>query len=148
MSRVRYVWTMVVVLGFIGWAAPARAQLDLQGQTVNGVIGANTFILQATGGTPPYHYAVAPLSTAPPGFRVQDGAPLPTSFFVDPNGTGGLLGVATTSGVFTTKIRVSDATSFVDRDFTVNISPLQISGLLPKATLNVPYSYTFKGFGG
>src|SRR5215510_11112861 len=143
MSRFKSVSTLVVVLGFIGWAAPAQAQLSLPiGPTLNGAIGTNTFTLQASGGTAPYHYSITPGFTAPPGFRVQDGPPLPTFFTVSPNGTGGFLGVATASGIFTTSIRATDATAaFIDKPITLNITPLQMSQNPPKSTLNVPYSY-------
>ena len=95
MKKIHFVWLLCVVL-VLGWAAPLRAQaLQLNvGPTLNGALGTNTFVLQATGGTAPYHYT---LLTPVPGFRVQDGPPLPTNFTVLPSGTGGFLGVATTS---------------------------------------------------
>ena len=129
--------------------AYAFQPLQMNIGTFNGVIGANTFTLQASGGTAPYHYSITPGFTPPPGFRVQDGPPLPTGFTVSPNGTGGFLGVATTSGTFTTSIRVTDAAAtVVDRSITLNITPLQISALPPKATMGVPYSFTLTGYGG
>src|SRR5262245_34369790 len=99
MSRVKNVPAFIIALVFLGWAAPARAQLSLPiGPTLNGALGINNFTLQASGGTAPYHYSITPGFTAPPGFRVQDGPPLPTNFVVSANGTGGFLGVALTSG--------------------------------------------------
>ena len=142
MSRFKSVWALIFVLGFIGWAAPAQAQLSLPiGPTLNASLGVNTFVLQASGGTAPSRYSITPGFTPPPGFRVQDGPPLPTSFTVAPFGTGGFLGVATTSGTFTTSIRVTDATAaFLDKPITLNIPPLQFTLNPPKMTLNVAYS--------
>src|SRR5262252_6704233 len=129
MARFKSVLMFVVVLGFTGWAAPARAQLTITtGPTLNGAIGANTFTLSASGGTAPYHFSITPGFSAPAGFRVQDGQPLPINFPT----TAGLLVVATTgtqtSGPLTTSIRVTDATAaFVDKVMTLNITPLQMS---------------------
>ena len=140
MSRFKSLSTLIVVLGLFGWAAPASAQaLSLNiGPTLNGALGANSFFLQASGGTAPYHYSITPGFTPPAGFRVQDGPPLPTNFTVSPSGTGGFLGVATTSGTFTTSIRVTDAAATVlDKPITLNIPPLQFPVYPPKMTVGV-----------
>ena len=140
----------VLLLFFVvvGWATPAHAQaLQLNIGTFNGQIGFNSFTLQATGGTAPYHYALVGLPV--PGFRVQDGAPLPTNITIQPSGTGAFLGVATTSGVFTTTIRVTDAVlTQVDRAVTLNIPRVLFTGLPPKATKDAPYSFTPVPYGG
>ena len=151
MSRFKSAWFLLVVLACIGRAESVHAQaLTLPiGPTLNGALGVNTFTLQASGGTPPYRSSITPGFTAPAGFRVQDGPPLPTNFTVSANGTGAFLGVAATSGTFTTSIRVTDAAATVlDKPITLNIPPLQFSINPPKLTLNVAYSYTFTGFGG
>ena len=138
----------------LGWARPAHAQLALPiGPTLNGQIGFNSFTLQATGGTAtpaaPYIYSITPGFTAPPGFRVQNGLPLPTNITVLSTGTGAFIGVATTSGTFTTSIRVTDGVGTVlDKPITLNIPRVLFSGLPPKATLNSPYSFSPVPFGG
>jgi 6-phosphogluconolactonase (cycloisomerase 2 family) len=150
-QRLRAGAVLLGVAFSLAWAAPARAQLTLNvippfnGEI--GAIGVNSFVLQASGGTPPYAFSITPGFPAPPGFRVQTGLQLPTGF---PAGAGGFLGVATTPGTFTTSIRVTDATAAtLDQPLTFNISLLQMSQSPPKATLNVAgYSYTFTGFGG
>jgi len=147
MTKTKSVVLLLSLVAALGWAKPVRAQaLSLPiGPTINGALGINNFVLQATGGTAPYHYT---LLTPVPGFRVQDGPPLPTNFTVLASGTGGFLGVATTSGTFTTTIRVTDAAATVlDKPITLNIPPLQFSANPRKATLNVAYTYTFTGFG-
>ena len=151
MVCLKHAGILVVALACVSIPARLSAQsLTLNiGPTLNGVLGVYTFTLQASGGTAPYHYSITPGFTAPAGFRVQDGPPLPTHFTVSPFGTGGFLGVATTSGTFTTSIRVTDAAATVlDTPITLNIPPLQFTIQPPKMTLNVAYSYTFTGFGG
>jgi len=100
MTKTKSVVLFLSLVAALGWATPVRAQaLNLPiGPTLNGALGFNGFSLQATGGTAPYHYSITPGFTAPPGFRVQDGPPLPTNVTVSPSGTGAFLGVATTSG--------------------------------------------------
>ena len=77
MKKIHFVWLLCFAI-VLGWAAPLRAQaLQLNvGPTLNGALGTNTFVLQATGGTAPYHYT---LLTPVPGFRVQDGPPPTTT---------------------------------------------------------------------
>ncbi len=118
------------------------------GTTFNLLLGQNTIQLFTTGGTAPYHYTLTPGATEVPGMRVQDGQPLPT--FFSTTITGGLIGVITTPGTYTTSIRVTDAAARVfDRAITVNVSPLHLLWVTPtKATLGVPYSFTLSPFGG
>jgi len=151
MSRLKSVWTLTVVLGFLGSAAPASAQLLMNiGPTLNGALGLNQFTLQASGGSGTgYHYSITPGFTAPPGFRVQDGLPLPTNIAVNASGTGAFLGVATTPGTFITSIRVTDsAAAVLDKPITLNIPRVLFSALPPKATLGSPYTFTPTPFGG
>ncbi len=98
--------------------------------------------LSASGGLAPYHYALAPGAPAVPGFRVQDGAPLPVDF--QSGTTAGFIGLAATPGTYTTTIRVTDsqATPAVfDRNITVYILPMTTLDqfVLPKATINQAY---------
>ena len=122
MVRLKHAGILVVALACVSIPARLSAQaLTLNvGPTLNGALGINTFTLQASGGTAPYHYSITPGFTAPAGFRVQDGPPLPTFITVNPSGTGAFLGVATTSGTFTTSIRVTDAAATVlDKPITL-----------------------------
>ena len=149
MSRFKSVFTLVVVLGFIGWAEPLRAQaLDLPlNSNLFSSIGVFNQQLQATGGTPPYVYSFTPGAAVPPGSRIQNGQPLPTFFPVTV--TGGLLAVFPQAGTFPTSIRVVDSLGATfDRPTTVNVLPLNMSSNPPKATLSEPYSFAMIGFGG
>ena len=81
--------------------------------------------------------------------RVQDGAPLPSSF--PTTVTGGLIGLVTTAGVYSTSIRVTDsALNVFDRPIAVTVSPLRIISPYqwPKATAGTPYSHTLASYGG
>jgi hypothetical protein len=115
--------------------------------------GSFTYSLSASGGKPPYHYSITPGFSPPQGTRVQDGQPLPPGWAQ----TGGLLGVATTSGPFNTSLRVTDSNctlgpcSTFDQPVTFVVSPLQVmsQGNLPKGTKNSVYaSYALIGIGG
>ena len=134
------------------YAAGVNPPLNLTvGPTFTAAIGTFNVQLQAFDGTPPYTYAVTPSAPQVPGSRVQSGPPLPTNFPLSTSGTGGWLGVLTTPGSYQTSIRATDsAAGVIDRAITVNVTPLRILSLpqLPKATVNVPYSFTFTPFGG
>jgi hypothetical protein len=113
------------------------------------VLGQVNFTLSATGGAPPYHYALTPGANTIPGMRVQDGQPLPTGFASTT--TGGLIGVLATPGVFTSSLRVTDSLgAILDRPLTMTVINLQIlsQNLLPRALLGSPYSFTFEPYGG
>jgi hypothetical protein len=102
--------------------------------------------LQALEGTPPYTYSVTPGAPQVPGLRVQ-GPPLPGA----PPGNGSFFGVLTTPGSYPTSIRAMDSIGgVIDRAMTINVSPLKILSQfnLPKATIGVPYTFTFRPFGG
>jgi large repetitive protein len=117
-----------------------------------GIFSLGNFIqtqLIPTGGTPPYTYSYTPGASPIPGVRVQTGGPFPTGFAS--NTTGGLLGLVATTGTFNSSIRIADATgSTFDRAVTMTVSPMTIlsTNTMPKATVNVPYSFQFNGFGG
>ena len=120
------------------------------GPVANWTLGRWFWQQGATGGVPPYHYSLTPGAAPVPGFRVQDGGP-PPSFLNPANGTGYLMGVATTPGTYNTSIRVTDSTGATfDRALTVNIFALNLldQGTLPRATVGVPYSYTLHPVGG
>ncbi len=106
--------------------------------------------LTTTGGAPPYTYSLPPGATVIPGMRVQTGQPLPT--FFQPGVTGGYLGVMTTSGVFSTTIRVTDSLEATfDRAVTFTVSPLHLlsqTNSLPKALVGTPYFFELTPFGG
>jgi len=113
-------------------------------------LGSHNFQLTASGGNPPYHYSLTPGATTVPGYRVQDGTPLPSGFSLS-GGTGGFLGVLTTPGTWATSIRVTDAsgTTF-DRAVSIGATSLTIlnPGGPPNATMGSSYSFTFTGYGG
>ncbi len=115
----------------------------------NQLVGALNFQLAATGGSPPYTYALTPSVTQIPGMRVQNGPPLPT--FFPGSVTGGYLGVVTAPGTYSGSIRVTDSQSTVfDRPVTMTVSTLRVASQtnLPKAQVGTPYSFTMIGSGG
>ena len=134
------------------YAAGQNPPLDLPiGPNLgNFSLGQLQFQLTATGGTPPYQYSLTPGASAIPGTRVQSGQPLPTSFASTT--TGGLLGVLTTPGPFTSSIRVIDSLgAILDRQITLTVTTLQIlsqQNPLPRALLVSPYSFTLLPDGG
>ncbi|MDO8678503.1 MAG: carboxypeptidase-like regulatory domain-containing protein, partial [Acidobacteriota bacterium] len=117
------------------------------GPNFSPIIGRFTVQLAATGGVPPYQYSLTPGATVIPGMRVQNGAPLPTSF--PSTVTGGYLGVLTTAGTYNTSIRVTDsAGATLDCAITVSVAAFAIVSQtsLPKATLNTQYSFANMAF--
>jgi len=105
--------------------------------------------LQATGGTPPYHFSLAPGANVVPGMRVQDGQPLPTWFPSDV--TGAYIGVITTPGSYSTSLRVTDSVGNVfDRDVHFTIGGPGYAGPfnLAFATVSTPYAYMLTAIGG
>jgi hypothetical protein len=105
--------------------------------------------LAATGGFPPYSYSYAPAASPIPGMRVQTGQPLPTSF--SSSATGGLLGLVTTPGVYSTTIRVADSHGQTfDRPISVTISPLFPTSQksLPRVLVSSSYEFTLTAAGG
>ena len=113
------------------------------------VLGRLYLQLQATGGSPPYHYSYKPGANVVPGMRVQDGQPLPT--FFSSQTTGGFIGVLTTTGPFSTSIRVTDSVGNVfDRDIHFTVAGVAYAGPfnLVAATANVPYAYALVAAGG
>ncbi len=132
------------------YAAGTFPPIDLPiGNLGNQFVGALTFSLAATGGSPPYTYSLTPSVTQIPGMRVQDGPPLPTSF--GGGITAGYLGVVTTPGSYSGSIRVTDSQSTTfDRAVTMNVHSLRVASQtnLPKAVVGTPYSFTMAGSGG
>ena len=122
MSRVKSLSTLVVVLGFIGWAKPLRAQaLDLPlNSNLFSSIGVFSQQLQATGGTPPYVYSFTPGASAPGSASERPALP---TFPCD--GTGGLLAVFRGRHVPDVDSRRRFARATVDRP-TVNVLPTAI----------------------
>ena len=111
--------------------------------------GVQDFQLTASGGKPPYHYSLSPGAVVPPGFRVQDGGQMPN--FFPTSVTGGLLGVNTGAGTYSTSLRVTDSDgNTFDRAITQIDSSLTIlsPGNPPAAVFNSAYSYTFTASGG
>lgn len=142
------------VKGFGGiavYATGATPPLNLPVGPNLGTFGPGPFYvaLTATGGVPPYHYSLTPGANVVTGLNVQDG-PLQPTFF-SAGTTGGYLGVTTAPGTFSTSLRVTDsANNTFDRavNFTVLFLETLSANPLPKATVLVPYSFTFTGFGG
>jgi hypothetical protein len=109
-----------------------------------------------TGGVGPYQVSLTPDAALPalgaaqiPGMRVLTALPFPTGA-----GSGNFAvysGVITAPGVYRPALRVTDSTgAFFDRVITVTVHPLATlsQSNLPKATRNVPYSFTFVPYGG
>lgn len=125
--------------------------LDLGPELGPQMVGQLTYQLNASGGKPPYTYSYAPGATPIPGVRVQTGPPLPEYFSA--GATGGLLGIVTTPGAYTTTIRVTDSSTppqVFDRTITLRISALSIPAqhYLTEAAVSEPYSFTFTASGG
>ncbi|MGA2260956.1 MAG: Ig domain-containing protein, partial [Acidobacteriota bacterium] len=111
-------------------------------------IGPLSLQLQATGGLPPYVFSLAPGATPIPGFRVQSGPPLPSSF---PATTpAGLLGIATAPGTYTTTLRVTDSLGQTfDKTVSFRTSPLVSSiGNPPDTSVGESYSFQMLAGGG
>jgi hypothetical protein len=112
--------------------------------------GPFTLQLTASGGSGSgYVFSLSPGAEAVPGLRIQNGAPLPTSF--PGTTTAGLVGVLTQPGVWPTSIRVTDsAQNFFDRPITVTVSPITILSqpTLPKGKWGQSYQYQLEAYGG
>jgi large repetitive protein len=105
------------------------------------------FSLSASGGSGIYTFSYTPGATKVPGMRFLQGTLVPfggtqPAYFA---------GVIATPGVYTVPVRVTDSTgAFIDRTatWTVVNTVFADQSSLPKATINVPYSYTMHPIGG
>lgn len=121
-------------LNVTGWPSDSRTE-----------IGRSDHAINVTGGVPPYTYGYAPGATPIPGFQVR---PAPSWYNSPSQGT--LIGVATTAGVYTSRIRVTDSTgAFFDRDVKLTVTPVAFSfWRLRDASAGQPYSYQVTATGG
>jgi hypothetical protein len=131
----------------------AKPPLNLSiGPAFTRSVGSWSEQLAASGGSGSYVYSYAPGATPIPGMRVQNraGGPLPTSF--PTSVTGGLIGILATPGSYPTTIRVTDAvdSQYFDRQITVAVSTVSVFNPdgMPRAVVNIPYSYQFIPSGG
>jgi hypothetical protein len=123
----------------IGLSATALTDATL-GQT-------STYTLPATGGVPPYNWAVALGSSLPPGFSLLTGAALPNSSFFP--GVTVLSGIPTTAGTYSFDLIATDQVgSQARRTFTLTVSELGLVASLPGGTTGVAYSGRFTAVGG
>lgn len=93
--------------------------------------------LNVTGGFPPYTFDLV-------------SGNLPEGITMD-SGTGTLSGNATSAGIFTFTVRVTDLSgTYIERacQITVIAEPLTISGMAPTWTVGEAYSYTYMVTGG
>ncbi len=103
--------------------------------------------MSASGGVGPYTFSYTPSATPIPGMRFLQGTLVPAGG----NQPAYFAGVITTPGVYTIPIRVTDSTgAFIDRTATWTVVDTFFTNqnLLPKATVNVAYSYTMNAIGG
>src|ERR1017187_8337946 len=121
-------------------SGPGAATLTVSTTTLpSGTVGLSySQILSATGGTPPYQWAV--------------GTSFPAFFTLDsPSGT--VSGTPTSAGTFSFLVQVTDsarASSTGIVSLTINNPPLTITTLAPifSGTVGVPYVQTFRASGG
>ena len=100
------------------------------------------------GGPGTYVWSV-PAGLLPPGLSIR--TDLTTAF--PANASAGLVGVATTPGVFNFTLRVTSGAETVDRECTLAITSLTINDgnhfrYLPGAFVGTPYSYTLTALNG
>lgn len=101
-----------------------------------GVGGGYTATLRASGGTPPYVWAIG--GSLPPGLRLEPG-------------TGVISGVPTTAGTFSFTARVTDSertTAQRPLSITVNAPLMVHPPTLPNGTVGTAYSQTLTATGG
>ncbi len=94
----------------------------------------------STGGVPPFIWTLEPGSDLPPGLVL-----------VPASGTTGayLTGVPTARGDYQFVVRQTDsAGQTILRTLTMYVSAMSVPPLPPRATVNVPYSYTLAASGG
>src|SRR5713226_7062402 len=147
-NRLLKVWSWCLAIAMAIAAHTARAQCPqifiapaALSNATQGTPYSVTF--SATGGTPPYSFAVDTSSVLPPGLSLTPG--------------GILNGTPTTSGSFQFGIVVSDSSCRTTWNMTLNVSATapppcpQITiapSLLSNATQGTPYSVTFSATGG
>src|SRR5262245_31554573 len=95
---------------------PLSAALDFNsGNIGTSGLAPTTFLFTPTGGSGNYTFSYAPTATPIPGFRVINAPELPSNATVSQ--LGGLTGLALTTGVMNTTIRLTDNVggAFVDK---------------------------------
>jgi large repetitive protein len=100
--------------------------------------------LSAIGGDGHYSWTVAS-GMLPPGISIRTDVP---SWFA-PSNTAGLIGVATTPGTYSFRLRVTSGAQAFERDCTLRIASLLVSESyqLPDAFVGEPYSYMLSATG-